>query len=190
MAFNLLIPVFYQDHEVQAYVPEPLKDEVNKISKLLAYFYQQITAQNEAQETLIIDWERLLEEASASLPNHLKDSLHNSVNLFLQRCCDGFSVIDNGVVVDYTDKNLKIYTSDNDFMNRLKGTILFTLALSRYLVGKEARAILQPLFTSSTISELKMSSKKSCREQQVEDQREDQVTQEKSKVKKVKVVVK
>ena len=112
-------------------MPEPLKDEVNKISKLLAYFYQQITSQNEAQETLIIDWERLLEEASSGLPNHLKDSLHNSVNFILtKRCCDGFSVLDNDIVIDYTDKNLKVYTSDNDFMNRLKGTILFTLALS------------------------------------------------------------
>lgn len=182
---NLIVPVWYKDREVKVYVPQPLQEEVMRISKLLSYIYKAISQDKEAQEAIIIDWQRIKDEAIAGIEENLKNALNTNLTNFFIRCIDGLSIIDNDILIGYDNKAIKEYLNDEDFLNRLKGTILFTLALSRYLIGESAKNIQKSFFTSFTILELMKHYKK-----QSEEFTQEVKTAETQKQKKIKSIMK
>ena len=197
MVYNLIIPCFYINRDVKVYLPEPLKDEILKISKVLSYFYKCISQNKEAQEALVIDWERIKDEALSDLDTNLQNVVNNNLNNFFIRCIDGLSIIDNDVLIDYGNKEIKTYLNDVDFVNRLKGTMLFILALLRYVIGQNKDIIIKSYTTSYNITEYMKHYKKQSeeyiqekKEQQEQQEAKQQEQQEVKKVKKLKTIIK
>ena len=193
MVYNLIIPCFYINRDVKVYLPEPLKDEILKISKVLSYFYKCISQNKEAQEALVIDWERIKDEALSDLDTNLQNVVNNNLNNFFIRCIDGLSIIDNDVLIDYGNKEIKTYLNDVDFVNRLKGTMLFILALLRYVIGQNKDIIIKSYTTSYNITEYMKHCKKLSEEytqEKKEQQEAQQEQQEAKKVKKLKTIIK
>lgn len=193
MTYNLIIPCFYINRDVKVYLPEPLKDEVLKISKVLSYFYKCISQNKEAQEALVIDWERIKDEALVDLDTNLQNVVNTNLNNFFIRCIDGLSIIDNDVLIDYGNKEIKTYLNDVDFVNRLKGTILFILALLRYVIGQNKDIIIKSYTTSYNITEYMKHYKKQSEEytQEMKEQEPQQEQQQEvKKVKKLKTIIK
>lgn len=197
MVYNLIIPCFYINRDVKVYLPEPLKDEILKISKVLSYFYKCISQNKEAQEALVIDWERIKDEALSDLDTNLQNVVNNNLNNFFIRCIDGMSIIDNDILIDYGNKEIKTYLNDVDFVNRLKGTTLFILALLRYVIGQNKDIIIKSYTTSYNITEYMKHYKKQSeeyiqekKEQQEQQEAKQQEQQEVKKVKKLKTIIK
>ena len=193
MVYNLIIPCFYINRDVKVYLPEPLKDEVLKISKVLSYFYKCISQNKEAQEALVIDWERIKDEALSDLDTNLQNVVNTNLNNFFIRCIDGLSIIDNDVLIDYGNKEIKTYLNDVDFVNRLKGTTLFILALLRYVIGQNKDIIIKSYTTSYNITEYMKHYKKLSEEytqEKKEQEAQQEAQQEVKKVKKLKTIIK
>ena len=197
MVYNLIIPCFFIQRDVKVYFPEPLKDEILKISKVLSYFYKCISQNKEAQEALVIDWERIKDEALSDLDTNLQNVVNNNLNNFFIRCIDGMSIIDNDILIDYGNKEIKTYLNDVDFVNRLKGTTLFILALLRYVIGQNKDIIIKSYTTSYNITEYMKHYKKQSeeyiqekKEQQEQQEAKQQEQQEVKKVKKLKTIIK
>lgn len=158
-ASNLIIPL---DGGYEIFIPQPSKYEVMAISKVLGYFYKQIT-QGESVDVIVVDWERLVDEAlEASLNSH---NLKEATLAFLEKTMfSSWIHFEDGRTVSYNEAHLTV-----DKVEYFKGTILFICALCRYASSEVKKIALKGFITSQNLEAWKSSLLTSSRESE-EDQ--------------------
>lgn len=128
------------------FIPQPLESELTRVSRVLSYIFNQLD--NISLNVVIADWERIVDEALSSLKADYAEKVKSDVMRFLDRCVAGG-------FCDIKDIN----TFNELELSDLKGIILFTSALYRYVwkrtpIGSNE---LKAFFTTSTLAEWKQS---------------------------------
>lgn len=164
--FNLYFDVdLLSQRGLKVYIPEPAQMEIKGISRILGYFFKTISEQRESAVVAVTDWERLVDESLDGLSHSLQEQCRTNVNNFFTRALDGCSIVQDGVLFDFTSEGRAKFLSDENVVSRIKGNCLFISALLRYLEKGQMTDILTDFITSLTLTELQKSLKKPAKEQ-------------------------
>lgn len=137
---NFVIPL---DGDYLIFIPQPSKYETMAISKVLGYFYEQIS-KGASVDVLVVDWERIMNEALDGFVN--AETIKANTKSFLDKTMySSFIKLPTGKVVAYNEANL-----DEEKLEYFKGTILFICALFRYASQEIRKTVLKGYTTSLT----------------------------------------
>lgn len=135
---NFVIPL---DGGYLIFIPQPSKYEVMSISKVLGYFYEQVS-KGASVDVIVVDWERLVDEALTDFDR--AESIKASVMSFLDKLMySSFIRMPDGRVLSYAEAKL-----DEEKLEYFKGTILFICALFRYASQEVKKTVLKGYVTS------------------------------------------
>lgn len=135
--------------EAKVFIPQPNDVELTRISRVLSYVFKEMD--KSPLQILLIDWERLIDEALAGLPSELAENVRKQTLTFLDRC------VSSGIC-DLKDINTLSATE----ASLLKGSLLFISALYRYVYQRakiESNEI-KGFFTSLSATDWKKRSQK------------------------------
>lgn len=168
---NFVIPI---DGGYLAFIPQPSKYEVIAISKVLGYFYEQIS-KGSSVDVIVVDWLRIVDEALEDFAN-AENVRANTLSFLDKTMYSAFIKKPEGNIVAYPEANL-----DEEKQEYFKGTILFICALFRYASQEVRKTVLKGYTTSLTCEAWKKSfSTSSAGSKQVGKARELDSAQEES----------
>lgn len=144
---NFSLDLRLSDGEIaKIFIPQPLESELILISRVLSYFFNQMD--ETPLNVFVADWQRMVNEALSDLREKYAEKVKNDIDRFLERqIAGGFC-------------DIKDINSFNDIeLSDLKGLILFTCALYRYVWQRTQikSGGIEALFTSLTLAEWKQS---------------------------------
>lgn len=161
---NFVIPL---DGDYLIFIPQPSKYETMSISKVLGYFYEQIS-KGASVDVLVVDWERIMDEALDGFVN--SENVKANTKSFLDKTMySSFIKLPAGKVVAYNEAKL-----DEEKQEYFKGTILFICALFRYASQEIRKTVLKGYTTSLTSEAWKKSFSKSSTEFKQDKKAEEQ----------------
>lgn len=143
--------------EAKVFVPQPNDVELTRISRVLSYIFREMD--KNPLQILLIDWERMIDEALSGLSKELADNVKKQTMTFLDRC------VSSGIC-DLKDIN----TLSDSETSLLKGSLLFISALYRYVYqrAKIESSGIKGFFTSLSATDWKKSLSKRSEESQAE----------------------
>lgn len=154
---NFIIPLTANNgHTFDIYVPQPLGNELDKIARVLGYFFG-LQRTNDIHPLVIMrDWQMYLRESLENMSESRAADIEKSVNIFLERSLSG------SFAVSADNKEIDISKFGEEEMELIKGSILFLSALYRYspkwaLIGEDGQ---KGYFTSQSLTEVRNSLQK------------------------------
>lgn len=144
------------NENVTIYLNQPLAQELDKISKILGFFYDKVTTKRLNFSVLIRDWREYMDDSLENVSIEKRENILKALDTFFDRILlDYYAIDSNGA-----ELNLKSLNESE--LEIVKGHILFSSALYRYCVRGilTKDADLRHFFTSQSVTELRTSLQK------------------------------